>query len=163
MERNNYTAAEFCSNCGLLKTARRRNYADNPCGGEKKRRRRRETMRQLSVRRAAGRSGDIIRPQSRSMNFTPLLSARQITSRTTRNPRVFGQYPEKSSDARHIRRARLSPQDVPLHNVSGFIQVVPLISEQEKGTRAKAHLASIQDVDTHSRPKTKCGSTTRRP
>lgn len=97
-------------------------------------------MRQLSVRRAASRSGDIIRPQSRSMNFTPLLLAPQITSRTTRNPLVFGQYAEKSLEARHIRRTWISPQD--------FIQVVPLISEQETGTTSKAHLCSMQDVDT---------------
>lgn len=97
-------------------------------------------MRQLSVRRAASRSGDIIRPQSRSMNFTPLLLAPQITSRTTRNPLVFGQYAKKRLEARHIRRTWISPQD--------FIQVVPLISEQETGTTSKAHLCSMQDVDT---------------
>lgn len=96
-------------------------------------------MRQLSVRRAASRSGDVIRPQSRSMNFIPLLLALQITSRTTWNPFVFGQYAEKSLEARHIRRAWISLQDLPLHNIAGFIQVVPLISEQEreKGEKTK--------------------------
>lgn len=121
-------------------------------GGNKKKKKERKAMRQLSVRRAASRFGDIIRPQSRSTNFTPLLSARQITSRTTWNPFVFGQYAEKSLEARHVRRGRISRRGLPFRNIAGFIQVVPLISEQEreKGTRSKA-----QDVDSSTSFETK--------